>query len=179
MARVISAVAREKNRIREQMRRAAARAERERLGLVKRPYRQTKENVLSKIRRDGDCWIWTGSVAARGYGSVWWDGKLRRAPRVIYEWHRGPIPRGLELDHLCRVHACVNPAHLEPVLHRVNILRGVGMGARNARKTHCPRGHAYDVMLKRGGRCCLTCRRESNRRSDRRAARRRRDAAAS
>ncbi|MGL5917799.1 MAG: HNH endonuclease [Cetobacterium sp.] len=54
----------------------------------------------------------------------------------------GAVPTGLQLDHLCRVRACVNPTHLEPVTHWENQLRGEGVTARNSRKTHCVAGHS-------------------------------------
>lgn len=77
---------------------------------------------------------------------------------------RGSIPKGLTLDHLCRNRACVNPVHLEPVTNRVNILRGIGITAQNARKTHCKHGHPFTVentIYKHGGgwRICKICNR--------------------
>src|SRR5688572_21764976 len=77
------------------------------------------------------------------------DGYVRLGPgvgsahRLMYVALRGPIPDGLELDHLCRNHACVNPWHMEPVTGRVNKLRGTSPSAVHAAKTHCPKGHAY------------------------------------
>jgi len=72
---------------------------------------------------DNGCWIWTGAEHATGYGQVKWKGKSTVAHRVVYEIVKGEIPNGLFLDHLCSVKKCVNPEHLEPVTHRVNIQR--------------------------------------------------------
>lgn len=87
------------------------------------------------------------------------------AHRYAYESIVGPIPNGMVLDHVkqrCGNRACVNPAHLEPVTNRVNILRGSGITALNARKTHCPKGHEYtDANTIRGKdrvRKCRSCR---------------------
>lgn len=97
---------------------------------------------------DDACWLWTASLDGRGYGQFGvkreTDGKYipRRAHRIAYELLGGTIPDGLDLDHLCRVRACVNPAHLEPVTRQENLLRGQTLAAENAVKTHCPRGHA-------------------------------------
>ena len=81
--------------------------------------------------------------------------------RYAYELVIGPIPKGLTLDHLCRVRGCVNPGHLEPVTQRENTLRGTSPVAANPGKTHCPSGHPYKkphlYINKRGGRQCLTC----------------------
>lgn len=70
------------------------------------------------------CWTWQLWVKNTGYGEVKVRGKRRLAHRVVYEQHRGAIPAGLELDHLCRNPNCVNPDHLEPVTHATNIQRG-------------------------------------------------------
>src|SRR5439155_25592866 len=85
------------------------------------------------------CWMWTGSTDRHGYGQARQRERTFRTHRAVYELLKGPIPAGLTLDHLCRVRRCVNPAHLEPVTNRENILRGVGPN-----RTHCPRGHPYD-----------------------------------
>lgn len=88
---------------------------------------------------------------------------MRGAHRISYEMLIGPIPSGLQLDHLCRVRHCVNPQHLEPVTNRVNSLRGISLPAQNHRKTHCPQGHAYtpDNVYYHGAgnrwRICATC----------------------
>lgn len=95
-----------------------------------------------------ECWLWAGSKDAKGYGHIYMRGSKppygpAQAHRVVYEALVGPIPEDMQLDHLCRVPACVNPEHLEPVTQKKNILRGVGVTAQNARKTHCPHGHPY------------------------------------
>ena len=69
------------------------------------------------------CWVWTGSVNRKGYGSFRLNGKLQAAHRVSYELYVGTIPEGLHIDHLCRKPGCVNPSHLEPVTPGENTLR--------------------------------------------------------
>lgn len=113
------------------------------------------------VTPDG-CWVWNKGLNDAGYGLTSnGKGKNKRAHVASYELVRGPVPAGLVLDHLCRNRACINPEHLEPVTRRENTLRGVGASAQNARKSHCPRGHAYDegntVLRRRGGRECRTC----------------------
>lgn len=125
------------------------------------------DRLLEKIQKLPDspgCWLWTGSIhATSGYGQVWSQaiGRVDRAHRLVYQTLIGPIPEGLELDHLCRTRSCVNPAHLEPVTSLTNWSRGMSLPAINARKTHCSRGHAYDQANTRydhlGARHCITC----------------------
>jgi hypothetical protein len=117
----------------------------------------------------GRCWQWTASTTAGGYGQIragGTAGTMLYAHRLAYEFTIGPIPNGLQLDHLCRNRACLNPSHLEPVTNRINGLRGQSFAAINARKTHCPKGHEYTtentvVDSNTGSRSCRTCRRES------------------
>lgn len=110
------------------------------------------------------CWLWSGAVTPAGYGKIAINRRLKAAHRLSYEMNVGPIPEGLEIDHLCKVKCCVNPAHLEPVTHSENCRRGP-QGEHTARimraKTHCPRGHPYSGKnLKigaKGERRCRTC----------------------
>ena len=74
------------------------------------------------------CWLWTASLKDNGYGQVMVDGHNRYPHRVAWELLVGPIPAGTELDHLCRVRHCVNPRHLQPVTHTVNVRRGRSAG---------------------------------------------------
>ncbi len=121
-----------------------------------------------KVSRDPDgCWRWSGTITTKGYGVFWLDGRNRRAHRVAYEAMVGEIPQELQLDHLCRVRSCVNPAHLEPVTARENTKRG-NTGENHRSKTACPAGHAYDStnthINTRGARVCKTCNRDKARR---------------
>lgn len=109
----------------------------------------------------GPCHLWTGCLSADGYAVLRIDRGNVYMARWIYERECGPISENLEPDHLCRVRNCVNTDHLEPVTHRVNVLRGESFAAINARKTHCPQGHEYtpeNIRRQRnGGRLCRTC----------------------
>lgn len=81
------------------------------------------ERFEGKIVQDGDCWHWTGNLNL-GYGRIAINRKPTYAHRWSYEYHIGPIPDGLVLDHLCRNRWCVNPYHLDPVPIAVNVSRG-------------------------------------------------------
>jgi len=145
----------------------------------------TGADLLARTRRVGDCLVWTGVVNRYGYGVLWHEGKKWAAHRLAYTAEHGPIPDGLQLDHLCHTassdcpggttckhRACVNPAHLEPVSNAVNSRR-----SKKAQQTECLRGHEYTPAntgrtSTSGTRFCRTCARAAWRRSrDRRAQR--------
>lgn len=122
------------------------------------------------------CWLWIGSKDKDGYGTLgvktaagW---RHVKAHRVSYELFVGPIREGLEPDHLCRVRACVNWAHLEAVTHAQNCQRGE-VGKYNSAKTHCPQGHPYSPentkRISGNRRVCRTCQRKSDREAKRRS----------
>lgn len=114
---------------------------------------------------DDGCWIWIGSTCPKDYGTFRGPDGIVKAHRFAYEALVGPIAAGLHLDHLCRVHCCVNPDHLEPVTPQENQRRGLN----GVLTTHCPQGHPYsgwNLMFNRGGkgRLCRACIYEGNRR---------------
>lgn len=132
----------------------------------------THEGKLDRMRRmiekwsipepNSGCWLWMGSLNKAGYPCPYYEGRSVRAHRLAYEAFRGPIPTGCELDHTCRVKCCVNPAHLEAVSHRENVIRGNMPGAVVLRNNRCPRGHEFTaentyVNPASGNRRCRTC----------------------
>jgi hypothetical protein len=90
------------------------------------------------------CWVWRRGTDQDGYAQTCVSKKTRRAARVYYERFRGPIPQGLDIDHLCRVRSCVNPHHLEPVTRTENTRRG------NMAKLSCAKAKRIRELL-RGG----------------------------
>lgn len=115
----------------------------------------------------GSCWVYCGTINNQGYGTFYVDTETGKkyAHRFSYALENGPIPDGLELDHLCRRTACVRPTHLEAVAHVVNANRGISREVNQARfsaRTHCKYGHMLDEtntrlrQTKRG--ICRTCR---------------------
>src|SRR5688572_10483798 len=116
------------------------------MGITSMSEKSTEDRFWEKVEQTATCWIWKASTSS-GYGDFWVDGKTVKAHRYAYTLLVGPIPEGMELDHVrergCTMTNCVNPAHLEPVTHTVNVLRGNGACAQNARQTHCVRGHEF------------------------------------
>lgn len=127
--------------------------------------RTLQERLFSRllIDRETGCILWTGPVNRGGYGKLSINGRARTAHQAMYEMFIGPIPGGMQLDHLCRVRRCANPAHLEAVTSQVNTLRGDTIPAAHAHKTHCAKGHAYTsentyIYPHDGSRACRICR---------------------
>lgn len=130
---------------------------------VKLPPRRVpvEARIWQKIDQTESCWLWTAARGGGGYGIISVDGHMRPAHRVLYELVVGPIPEGLQLDHLCRVRHCVNPGHLEPVTARENTLRGDTIPARCSARSHCINGHAFTeantYRTREGWRACRAC----------------------
>ncbi len=136
------------------------------------PTQNPESRFWSKVNKDGPlptwapflgpCWLWTGAPDSLGYGAIRVDGKTIRAHVMSYRVNVGPVPEGLQLDHLCRVRLCCNPGHLEAVTQHENILRGSSPAAANATKTRCKRGHPFDEAntytdAGTGARRCREC----------------------
>ena len=136
------------------------------------------DRFWDQVQKTDTCWNWRGGTVGGGYPlfTLRREGKQRNvvSHRFAYEELIGPIPEGLQLDHLCRNRICVNPAHLEPVTARENTLRGLTFQRENWLKTHCKRGHPFDEAntyiikpskrMPNGGRSCRACDREKMRR---------------
>lgn len=143
------------------------------------PAERDEQRFWANIERDErGCWLWTGAVNAPtprgngkhmggGYARFFYDGKQSYAHRYAYEKWNGPIPEGLQIDHLCRNRKCANPKHLEAVTPKENSRRGA-VAFRNGSKETCKRGHEYDEANTyhyvypdgKNARFCRTCKRE-------------------
>ena len=127
---------------------------------AERPLRR----FVSRINWTGECWLFRGSPIKGDYRMFTIAKKSYYAHRWAYLYFVGEIPMGLEIDHLCRVHSCVNPDHLEAVTPQENVRRSQNPCGINARKTLAKCGHPFNAITSQGGRCCRECRREYKRR---------------
>jgi len=135
-----------------------------------RYYRPMQDFFNSKVNDVNDgCWEWPGCIGPKGYGTIRVNYKMWNVHRLAYERRFGPVPKGLELDHLCRHRWCWNPLHLEAVPHQVNVDRGNKNG--HYLKSHCSRGHdfsehGYECTDRQGRtyRRCGVCVWENNQR---------------
>lgn len=110
------------------------------------------------VNKTESCWLWNKHLTAAGYGGFWCE-KTVLAHRYSVILHGTEIPNGMFVDHMCRVRSCVNPAHLRVVTVKENTLCGVGPSAMAAKRTKCPKGHAYTYRW-RNERHCKICHRE-------------------
>jgi hypothetical protein len=134
------------------------------------PSAPATERFWPKVEKTENCWLWQGWIDNGGYGVFRLSERKKiMAHRFAFEETFGAIPEGFVLDHLCRNRRCVNPAHLEAVTHRENIMRGTGFTATHGRQTHCHKGHelAGDNVGWRLVRFCRECQRDGWRRRDR------------
>ena len=114
----------------------------------------------AKVSKTKNCWLWIGAKDSDGYGN-WSHSKKNVKPhRFSYELHIEKIPKGLVIDHLCRVRNCVNPKHLRAVSNRTNLAAGIGFTSTNLKKTHCPKKHPYsgsNLYRYKNARMCKQC----------------------
>lgn len=98
--------------------------------MTKRISGTVEERLWGRVEKTSACWFWTGCKSPEGYGRIRVDGVTKYAHRIAWESQYGPIPKGLMIDHQCRVRHCVNPAHLKVVSNKQNA-ENAGISARN------------------------------------------------
>jgi hypothetical protein len=130
-----------------------------------------EERIWAKVEKTATCWLWRAGLTTGGYAMICRSGEGGKpvlVHRWMYEHFTGPIAPGLQLDHLCRVRRCVNPAHLEVVTPQENNRRSESPSAKNAVKTHCKHGHEFTTentyLDSEGSRLCRLCQSEAGRR---------------
>lgn len=134
---------------------------------------QYVESFWKKVDQNGpgECWSWKACKNRDGYGTVRFLGVSRLAHRIAFLLVRGEIPKGMQIDHVCRNRWCVNPLHMDIVTSSENTKRARPWHPELA-KTHCPKRHPYDDKNtkrdRRGHRFCRACHAEDQRRRDRR-----------
>jgi len=134
------------------------------------------ERFWAKVNKNGPvwngtpCWVWRPPLTRKGYGVFWFNKRLELAHRYVYELMVGPIPDGLQIDHLCRNRACQNPAHMEVVTSGMNTLRGESPAIIQSRRNVCSQGHPFDLFntffTRSGWRRCRECYRERRKRNN-------------
>lgn len=141
------------------------------IGVYERKLKPISERLWAKVDKTDTCWLWMGTRNGVGYGLIS-AGKAGEQPRLVhrvaYELLVGPIPKGMQLDHLCRIRHCVHPEHLEIVTNRENNLRVPHIQEARAR-THCIHGHLWATNEARVGtrRACRSCRADQRKRRER------------
>lgn len=117
-----------------------------------RPHTKQLRAFFSKVDLvdDKGCWIWGSALTGAGWATY----RGTSAYRFTYSWFVEQIPPGYDVDHLCCNPLCVNPAHLEAVTRRENVLR---MVRRRGWDTHCKRGHLLAGNTWRNGTAGLCC----------------------
>lgn len=126
-------------------------------------YKTIQNLILSNIDiNENNCWLWK-KTTWMGYGKISWDGICWRVHRLAYLDFYGKLTKNLVLDHLCKNTFCVNPAHLEEISQKENVMRGNSLPCANSKKTHCSRGHEFvkeNTLIYKNKRECKICKYE-------------------
>lgn len=127
--------------------------------------RNTIRSIMERlVIQESGCCVWPLALDKDGYAVCSLDGKSYRVHSLLYRHFVGPIPAGMQIDHLCRNPSCANLAHLEAVTPRENTMRGTSLAARNAAASHCIHGHPLSgenlYITAKGERQCRTCKLE-------------------